>query len=157
MRRRVVGVVLAAVVAGTSAHHATTEASAAGGALPACAVGKPIPGAEIALTRQINIERRRQGLRPLRRIIGLVRNARGHNRWMSRTRRFAHPPAGIGFGGARPASQNLAFMGNARAAFLGFMASPPHRRNILAPRWRFVGVGAARCGGGLLFTVNVLA
>ena len=76
---------------------------------------------------------------------------------MARRKMFAHPAGGIKFGKGRPAAQNLAYMPNAAGAFAGFMRSRRHRSNMLHRRWRAIGVGAMRCGGMVIFTVNVTA
>jgi uncharacterized protein YkwD len=150
------GVVLAAVAAGALAAESSDEANAAQ-SLPACKASKSVPGAEKALIKEINSERRRRGARPLQRLSRLVANARAHNRWMARTRKFSHPTTRLKFGQGKRASQNLAFMPNARSAFVGFMRSPPHKGNMLPRSWRKIGVGATRCNGMLLFTVNMTA
>ncbi|MDH3227014.1 MAG: CAP domain-containing protein [Thermoleophilia bacterium] len=154
MRRPVVGVVLAAVAAGALGTEGSDEANAAQ-SLPACKASKPVPGAEKSLIKEINAERKRRGAQPLKRLNRLVKSARSHNRWMARTRKFSHPTTHLKFGRGNRASQNLAFMPTARGAFVGFMGSPPHKKNMLPKSWRKIGVGAMRCNGMLLFTVNM--
>ena len=156
MRRPVVGVVLAAVAAGALTTENAEKAGAAQ-SLPACKASKAVPGAEKALVAEINRERKRRGAKPLKRLSRLVTNARAHNRWMARTRKFSHPTTRLKFGQGKRASQNLAFMPNARSAFVGFMRSRPHKDNMLPKSWRKIGVGATRCNGMLLFTVNMTA
>lgn len=155
MRRPVVVTTVAALAAGIVAVEAPSQARSQ--SMPKCTPGVASPGAEAALTREINAERRRRGARPLKRISRLVRSARAHNRFMAKRRVFAHPASGLKFGKGRRAAQNLAFMPNARSAFVGFMGSPPHRKNMLNRRWRTIGVGAMSCRGMLVFTVNTTA
>lgn len=156
MKRPLVVTTLVALVAGGLGVQGAPSARAA--AMPGCSVSGPVkPAAERSLVRLINVERRRRGATPLRRLTRLVVAARANNRRMASRRKFSHPAGGLTFGRGRRAAQNLAFMPNASSAFAGFMGSPPHRANMLGRRWRTIGVGAMRCRGMLIFTVNITA
>ncbi len=154
MRLRAVGITLAVFAAGVFTAENSNSARAAQ-SLPACKAPKAAPSAEKSLITQINRERKRRGAKPLKRLTRLVSSARAHNRWMASKRLFAHPSRRIKFGLGGPASQNLAFMPNARSAFAGFMGSPPHKANMLPKKWKKIGVGASKCSGMILFTVNM--
>jgi uncharacterized protein YkwD len=156
VRRHIVGTLAAALAAGALGSTALASGDAATSSLPSCKGNKAHAGAEKALTRLINLERRRRGQPALRRVTSLVRNARAHNRWMLTKRTFAHPSR-LKFGGGRRASQNLAYMQTPKAAVRGLMKSPPHRANMIGRGWRKVGIGATSCRGMLLFTVNITA
>ena len=70
---------------------------------------------------------------------------------------FSHA-SGMSWAAGHAAGQNIAMAPSAAIAFRAMLNSPPHRRNMLAPGWRFGGVGAARdCTGEIFFTVNFLA
>jgi uncharacterized protein YkwD len=154
MRRRFVGMTLAVFAAGVLTAESSDSAHAAQ-RLPVCKASSAVPSAEKSLVTQINRERKRRGAKPLARLSRLVTSARSHNRWMMQKKLFSHPNRGLKFGRGRPASQNLAFMPNARSAFVGFMKSPPHKNNMLPRKWKRIGVGAMKCNGMLLFTVNM--
>ena len=78
-------------------------------------------------------------------------------RWsvrMATTGEFEH--SRLGWAGDRPAGENISIAPTARGNFVAQLNSPPHRRNLLARAWRFVGVGAARCDGAIFVTVNLM-
>jgi uncharacterized protein YkwD len=108
----------------------------------------------------LNAERQARGLAPLRADRRLARAAGSHSRDMVAHRYFAHDSrSGVPFSARIAATgwmqgrdtwsvgENLAW-GGGRAAAPGaivaaWMASSVHRRNILAPRFRTIGVGVA--------------
>lgn len=92
----------------------------------------------------------------LERLPRLVAAGRVHSRWMARTGLFEHPTSGLAWADGRPAAQNLAFAPNSESAIAGLLASDEHKANMLPRRWRFFGIGAFRCDGMVLYTINVL-
>jgi uncharacterized protein YkwD len=42
--------------------------------------------------------------------------------------------------------ENVGYAGSVAAVHSGFLNSPPHAENMLNPRWRVMGIGAARAG-----------
>ncbi len=104
------------------------------------------PSATIA--QRINAIRSARGLPPLRVVPGLVRAARIHSLTQARRDLLTHDGfaarlqnAGIAI---HTAGENVAAMPGcgadaARETVTAWMASPPHRRNILSPRFRMIG------------------
>jgi uncharacterized protein YkwD len=129
-----VGVVLACILAG-----------------PASASAAPIDDTQ--LLAAMNAERQAHGLRPLHRSPRLARAARDHARRLVAGRTFAHGDVmarvrDSGYGrGARDwrAGENLAWTQapTARAVVEAWLASPSHRRILLDPGFRDVGLGIA--------------
>jgi uncharacterized protein YkwD len=122
---------------------------------------------ETAILRVMNEVRAANGLRPLRLDVRLERAARGHSRTMLRTQSFFHGDyiTRIRRAGVRAPciGENLAWgtgaLSQARAIVNGWLASPPHRANLLRPGFRTVGVGAVRgtfegYAGALLVTTD---
>jgi uncharacterized protein YkwD len=116
---------------------------------PTAATLRRVERAAICL---MNAERRKARGRPLRGSSRLRRTASGHSADMIRRRFFAHEnPAGPslkqrlqrGRYRGRPAGENIGFdsLGSARRMVEAWMASPPHRANLLSRQFRFVGVG----------------
>jgi uncharacterized protein YkwD len=136
------------------------------GAAGASAATKPARSieAEDRLERlvlaELNAVRRSHGLRPLRDSRPLAAAADAHSRAMGRFGFFQHESRdGTAFWhrvkrfyGPRARSswsvgENLLWSTpglNARAAVQLWMESPGHRRNILTPRWREIGLSAVR-------------
>jgi uncharacterized protein YkwD/uncharacterized membrane protein required for colicin V production len=122
------------------------------------------PTAETAMLELLNRERIGQGLTALTADERLRQAARDHSDEMVRERYFAHesPTYGSPFdrmlrAGARfgAAGENLAFAPNVETAHRGLMNSPDHRKNILTPGFRRVGIGVMRAGAwGRMFTQN---
>lgn len=92
------------------------------------------------------------GVQPLQADGRLERAARSHSFKMLRTGVFFHGAfnariRGVGIH-TRRVGENLAWsvgrLSRARAVVRMWMASPGHRRNLLHPGYRFVGVGALR-------------
>jgi uncharacterized protein YkwD len=115
---------------------------------------------ESAVLERINELRAERGLAPLRLAPGLTQAAAAHAQAMGRRGFFSHTSAdGTSFaervlryyprgGFARwAAGENLAWIdprltaGDVVSMWLG---SPPHRRNLLDPAWRELGVAAVR-------------
>jgi len=107
---------------------------------------------ELSLLRAMNEVRAAHGLAPLHLDQRLQRSARGHSRAMLRTQTFSHGSftARIRRNGIRAphVGENIGWgSGNysrARAIVSIWLASPPHRANLLRPGYWAVGVGALR-------------
>jgi uncharacterized protein YkwD len=105
----------------------------------------------------LNAVRKEHGLVPLRLNGGLASAARGHSRQMAQLGYFQHasydgsafwtrikplykPLARRSWG----AGENMVWSSpalSAEQAIQMWMASPPHRKNILTPGWRDIGIG----------------
>lgn len=142
-----------ALIAGLAA----AVAPAAAGAAPACDRPAVVPADEAALTAMINQARRAQGMPRVARHAALRKAGRRKSLQMAGGGAFSHEGA-MSWARGRAAGQNLAMAPDARTAFRAMLASPEHRKNLLARAWRFTGVGAARgCDGVVYFTVNLMA
>jgi uncharacterized protein YkwD len=118
----------------------------------------PVTKLQTALLGQINGFRTSHGLTRLRVSQALTTAANGHSAQMARLGYFSHSSAnGVSFSrriaqvysarGFRSWSvgENLVWGGpdiGAVRAFRLWLASPPHRANLLSPRWREIGLGA---------------
>jgi uncharacterized protein YkwD len=130
-----------------------------------------------ALLGQVNGFRAAHGLSRLRVSRGLTRAAAGHSAQMARIGYFSHDSAnGTSFDrriaraysarGYRSWSvgENLVWGGpdiGSTRAFRLWLSSPPHRANLLTPRWREIGIGAVHSssapgvyGGGAVTIVT---
>lgn len=121
--------------------------------------------AERRMLELLNRERTSRGLQPLTLDTGKLRDvARAHSRDMFARGYFAHenPEGKTPFdrmqeGGVTflAAGENLAFAPDVEIAHKGLINSPPHRKNILDPDFRRVGIGAISAGfRGEMFTQN---
>ncbi len=143
-------------VAGLARVRASGTASTAGRAcrhadtLPARGTRGKVPNATVCV---LNNVRRQRGMRPFRTNKKLRRAAAMHTRYMLRGRFFAHQGPGepslgerfrrVGYRGG--GGENLGTgagipYATARGMVTGWMNSPPHRANILEPRFRWIGV-----------------
>ncbi len=144
---------------------AVVAAVAAGSVAPAAAAtstGTTISGSaslEAAVLSELNAVRRAHGLKPLRRSGPLAAAAGVHSRAMAKHGFFQHDsrdgssvservqrfygPSGHG---TWSVGENLLWSTrvDAAAAVQMWMQSPPHRRNILTPHWREIGLSAVR-------------
>ena len=132
-------------------------APAQGSARPA---GSAVPETQlqVSLLGQINGFRAAHGLRPLRVSSALTGVAGAHSGQMARLGYFSHNSADGQSFSARIArvygprgyrswtvGENLVWGGpdlGAGQAFRLWLASPPHRENLMNPRWREIGLGA---------------
>jgi uncharacterized protein YkwD len=150
-------IVLAAVAV---AALALAGPAAARGAAPGAGGAPRLQQLERGVLAALNRVRRDHGLEPFLAQRSLASAALAHARAMARTGRFAHEsadgttfdqrirrfykPAGWAYWGV---GENLLFSSGrtspAKAVELWF-GSPGHRRNMLDPRWREVGVAAVR-------------
>jgi len=133
-----------------------------GSASPRCPTDELRPTAATArvsaraLLCDVNMLRRKHGLRPLRWNRKLARGASRHARDMATRHYFAHDtPEGTGVLArlrragyrGRLVAENIGFGTNSlsspRAVASSWMESAPHRHNLLDPALRDVGVGTA--------------
>lgn len=115
-----------------------------------------MPATERALVRLINRRRAAVGLRRLSGHRQIRRAARGNSRRMVRRNIFAHS-IGLRWARGRPAAENLAYAKSPRRAMTLMMRSPAHRRNLLNPRWRWIGTGVTgTCAGMQFYTVTLM-
>jgi uncharacterized protein YkwD len=115
---------------------------------------------DASIVAQINVVRRAHRLAPVRASVRLHRSAEGHSRDMGTNGFFAHesrdgttfwkrirqdyPAAGYR---TWSVGENLAFSSgtlDAAETVRMWMNSPPHRRILLTPNWRDVGISALR-------------
>ncbi len=119
---------------------------------------------EAALHTSVNALRRQHGLIELRRDAAIDAVARAHSRDMVARRYFAHetpegwtPPDRLARGGITDitlAGENVGLTnrGDPNAEIVeGWLASPVHRQNLLAPMFNTTGVGIARAADGTLY------
>jgi len=112
---------------------------------------KPAPPAqpqmhavEEQVVARTNAERRRHGLPALRVDTRLMRSARRHTAWMTRSRSLTHTSAAV--------AENIA-MGQSTSseALSSWMSSSGHRANILNASYRRIGVAAYSTPEGRTF------
>ena len=112
--------------------------------------------AERDLLKKANADRAQAGLPPLKMDAGLVRAARKHAAEMAAQKHISHQFSGEPSPTARIASasslrlevtgENVAMAANADQAHDALMASPPHRDNLLNPKFNVAGFGVFRQG-----------
>jgi uncharacterized protein YkwD len=118
-------------------------------AFPAAGGAAGRTASENSLLKEINRVRAAHGLRALRYDARLARAARAHTRDMARGGYFAHgdfAPRMVRFHIRGPfVGENLAWgtgpYGTARGVVEAWLRSPPHRRNLLRPGFRRIGLG----------------
>ena len=137
-----------------------TASSLAAGAGPAAEGAAPASASRIesALVAEMNRARAERGRRPLRSIATLARPARDQSRYLIGLGTLDHDgPDGspfwtrlvaAGFPGDRTLAENLAMVPGCGVAAAAqtvriWLDSPGHRANLLSPRFRWVGAGAA--------------
>ncbi len=123
------------------------------------------------IVRLSNIEREKNGALPLEADPLLEAAATGHSEEMAELEYFSHtsptpgretPSQRISLAGsaARATGENIAvFDGHSEAslaekAVVGWMNSPPHRRNLLDPMFTHIGIGVGRKGKSYYLTQN---
>jgi uncharacterized protein YkwD len=145
------------VLGGLAAILATLVAPSAGSADPRGTM-TPATGLQTALLDQVNALRAARGLARLRLSAALSAAASGHSTEMARLGYFSHSSAnGASFstriGRFYPSrgfrswtvGENLLWGApdiGASRAFKLWLGSPPHRANLLSPRWREIGLAA---------------
>lgn len=111
--------------------------------------------AEQQLVQMLNLERARAGLPSLRVDDRLTQSARAHSVLMANAKQLSHQFPGEPPLPKRLAATNLRFNRDAenvaydysvQQAHEGLMQSPPHRANILSPKYNTVGIGVLRRG-----------
>lgn len=125
---------------------------------PTAATAQRAPQVEKALLAEMNRVRTVRGRVALKPLATLTRAARGHSLAMLRSGYFQHDSldgspfwtrlVAAGFPATRRMGENLAMVSGcnraaARETVSMWMASRGHRANLLNPRFRFVGSGAA--------------
>jgi uncharacterized protein YkwD len=91
-----------------------------------------------------NAERRRHGLPALVPDEGLLRSARRHAAWMTRSRNLRHTSAAV--------AENIAAGQSSSSEVVNdWMRSPGHRANILSRSHRRIGVAAYRTASGQVY------
>jgi uncharacterized protein YkwD len=152
---------------------AAGQATASGAGLPATVGAAPLRAEErdaaAALVALVNAERQAQGLAPLQVVPGLATAAQ--QRALEIDERLSHVrPAGslndlFGAAGVdwQQGAENLAYLdgtataaGAAQAVHRLLMNSPSHRRNLLAPEHRYLGIGV-HLRAGRWFVVQLFA
>ncbi len=119
---------------------------------------------EADLHRNVNAVRTRHGLVPLRRDAALDAVARAHSEDMASRGYLAHEnPEGLdaagrlrkaGRSGFSLAGENVGLTNRPsanREILSGWLTSPVHRRNLLAPVFNAAGLGIARAADGTLY------
>jgi uncharacterized protein YkwD len=104
---------------------------------------------ETTLLAAMNQVRIAHGLAPLKEDATLEATARAHTRWMLHTGQFAHGNFGARIQHAHAHGhvfgENLAWgegpAADADAIVQAWLASPEHRRNLLSPSFRRIGLG----------------
>ncbi len=104
----------------------------------------PLHPIETHIIERTNSERVLRGLRPLRIDRRLMRSARRHAGWMTRSRSLRHT--------SEPVGENIA-MGqrNTPEVVRDWMNSPGHRANILNGQYTRIGVAAYRTPEGTIY------
>jgi uncharacterized protein YkwD len=123
---------------------AATVVVLAVGAVP---TARATTSAEQAVHVMINESRTDSGVRLLRLSERLSRIAHRHSKDMAIRRTLFHSCLPCEIGTLGRLGENVGFGANYAAVQAELLASPPHRANILNPRFRRVGVGVVRRGG----------
>ena len=112
--------------------------------------------AEHELLNKANADRARAGLPPLKMDSSMVRAARAHAAAMAAQKHISHQFSGEPSPSDRIATlstlhlertgENVAVAPNVEEAYESLMASPPHRDNLLSPKFNVAGFGVFRQG-----------
>lgn len=115
--------------------------------------------AEHQLLEMANADRARAGLAPLKMDDGLVRAARIHAAKMAAQEQLSHQFSGEPALGERISAnstlhldregENVASAPDPEDAHRALMSSPPHRDNLLSPKFNVAGIGVVRKGAKL--------
>lgn len=143
--------------------HANSTPTTAGLATTATPVtSAPLNDAlESRLLALVNYHRSRAHLKPLKAAACPDAYAERHARYITSTRRLVHQPLYpiLNACGALSAGENVAMVGAGRAAadrlMTSWIASPPHRVNILDPQFTHIGLGQQSSPSGRVFAVQV--
>ena len=130
---------------------------------------------EEEILRLTNVERRREGLKPLASSAALHGLAVRHSKDMCQTKTLEHEsevfpkgrrrfPERLASIGLREGGENIAYRTVskkpkvwAREVVDGWMKSPRHRKNMLNPKFRFLGVGVMPCRNDLAYATQVFS
>jgi uncharacterized protein YkwD len=133
------------------------------GPVRACPNPPDLPALQAELIRSVNAERRARGLAPLTAAPELTSAAQGLACDNAARRRISHTGANGSTLKSRLAAQGYRFANaaeNAAAGYpdpaavtAGWMRSPGHRRNILSPPLRDIGVGIATGTDGQIYWI----
>jgi len=107
---------------------------------------------ESALLTKINDARTAHGLRPVRLSSDLSTTARRHSRQMASSATLFHTADFTSICCWSAIAENVGWDYTVRLLHRALMQSPTHRRNILDPAMRLVGVGIISSGGRLWAT-----
>ena len=125
-------------------------------ASPALAAAPTERDAQKELLKEINAARREHGRAPLKLSKVLAKPARGHSSWVARTGNLTHDGADgkpfyvrlyrAGFPRTKAVGENLGIISDCATNVAAQMVqmwldSPAHRRVMLSPRFRVVGLG----------------
>src|SRR5947209_3231873 len=120
-------------------------------------------GEQLQLFNLVNHERETHGLPKFQWDDHLAQSAATHNRLVTERQELSHqfpgePPLGerVGATGARfnAAGENLAYAPTVEEVHKGLMNSPPHRANILDPKFNAVGISIVKQGDELYVVQN---
>ncbi len=114
---------------------------------------------ELALLRLVNGARTSHGVAPLKLNVALSRVARTHSLAMARAHRLFHTsPLQNAFTGFswHVGGENVGYAPHASTMYRAFMASAPHRANILYRTYRTTGIGCVWAHGTLWCTQEFL-
>ena len=107
----------------------------------------PLSPFEKEVIRITNVERTSRGLRPLEVTQPLMNDARAWSDVQASRGRMFHSKMGHG--------ENVAVGYNTpQAVMTAWMNSPGHRRNILNPRYSYIGVGGTEGSGGRIYSTQ---
>jgi hypothetical protein len=121
----------------------------------ACAAQQFDDQAEQQLAQMLDLERARAGLPSLKVDDRLTQAARAHSVLMARAKQLSHqlpdePPLSKRLAATNlrfnQDAENVAYDYSVQAVHEGLMQSPPHRANILSPKYNTVGIGVLRRG-----------
>lgn len=123
-----------------------------------------VPDMEKRVFELANQERAKAGVPPLKWNNNLALSARLHSNEMARHNQLSHQFSDEAELGARLAQQgarfdanaeNVGYAGSADELHSGWMNSPPHRANMLNPRYDQMGIGITRVGERLYATQDL--
>jgi uncharacterized protein YkwD len=121
---------------------------------------------EKGVLAETNAARKAEGLPPLRPHPTLLKMARDHSATMAKLNELGHDLAGETFGGRMKASgydhsaagENVGQgYDSPKAAVAGWLASPPHKANILSKTFAEFGVAVAKSADGTRYWTQVFA
>jgi uncharacterized protein YkwD len=162
-------VLLHPALAAERKHHAQSQAKKESGAYPS---KQDLLTAEESILLFTNTERHARGLPIFQRGSALMYLARRQSENMCAAAALEHEsdafPDGwrkftdrLKVAGLTSGAENIAYRTFrekpekwARAVVSGWMKSPHHRKNILNPRWRYLGVGIRMCGNRIAYAAQ---